>query len=233
MASSEKLKRARKKAEMKILQFISEWDKSGYNINEYKEVFSKMSDAEFLVWMEQLRDGKAHLHYEINGREKPPTVDTIENIGKKYGVSLKEFVILPFRSSDPNKPMVTKGKVPILMIPVRRLQQMVEKKNSISGDNDCVNPITGQVTGASKSAKWSNSQTFSVATTDQVHVNKEFLGPRADDEVSKREMIDQIEKYGRVRLEDLDIKPHNKQSLNTTYVFLRAAGLDTDVASDN
>lgn len=233
MASKEKFKLARAKAEKKILEFINDWgDKTGYNINAYKEMFKKMSDSEFYLWMEKIRDGKAYLHFEINGRDKPIPIDFIEAVGKKWGVMLREYVMMPYRSSDPNKPMVTKTRVPILKLTVRRLQQMAEKKNSIAGDNSSINPITGQVTGNSKSAKWSNSQTYSAATTNMVNVNKEFLGPRADDEVSKREMIDRIEKYGKVSMSDLTLLPHNKQTLKTVDSFLTAAGLDTDIASD-
>lgn len=232
MVSKEAFKKIRKETEEKIIKFLSEWDKSGYNQDEYRERFSKMSDSEFILWMEKMRDGDAFISFELDGRSSIPSVEFIENIGKKYGIELSEYVVMPFRSNDPNKPMVTMTKVPIIKIMVKRLQQLVEKKNSISGDNKSINPLTGQVTGNSKSAKWSNTQTYAATTTNQANVNKEFLGPRADDEVSKKQMIDQIEKYGNVNLSDLDILPHNKQSLNTVEVFLRGAGIDTDITSD-
>lgn len=231
MVSKEQFKKIRKEMETRICLFMDEWDKSKYNSNDWRERFSKMSDSEFILFMEKIKNGESHLSYELGSRNEIPSIEFIERIGKKYGIPLMEHVILPFRGTK-DSPMVTYKRCPILYITTRRLQQLVEKKNSISGDNNSINPLTGQVTGNSKAAKWSNTQTYAAATTNQVNVNKEFLGPRADDEVSKKQMIDQIEKYGNVSLDQLDIMAHNKQSLNTLEVFMRGAGIDIDITSD-
>lgn len=231
MVSKEQFKKIRKEMETRICLFMDEWDKSKYNSNDWRERFSKMSDSEFILFMEKIKNGEAHLSYELGDRKDRPEIERIEQISKKYNIPLTEYVIMPFRGTKEN-PMVTHTKCPILYLTIRRQQQLVEKKNSISGDNNSVNPLTGQVTGNSKAAKWSNTQTYAAATTNQVNVNREFLGPRADDEVSKRQMIDQIEKYGSVSLEQLDIMAHNKQSLNTVEVFMRGAGIDVDIATD-
>lgn len=232
MVSKEKIVKYRKEAEDKILNFIREWDKTGYNESIYRDKFKKMSNADFILWMEKLRDNKEYLHYEIGNRKDIPTIDYIESVAKKYGTELCEYVVLPYRSEDPNLPMVTKTKVPIIKVTVRRLQQIVSKKNSISSDTSSVNPILGQVTGDSKSAKWSTAETCSATALGLTNINKEFLGPRSDDDVSKRQMIEQIDKYGHVSLDNLDIHAHNKQSLNTVEVFLKSVGIVTDISRD-
>ena len=54
---------------------------------------------------------------------------------------------------------------------------------------------------------------------------KEYLGPRSDDVVAKQDMLTQIEKTGRFRLEDTNLQTHNKQAINTAEVFAKAAGV--------
>ena len=106
---------------------------------------------------------------------------------------------------------------------------MVSKKNSASGDIDKINPLVGTVTSDSKSAGMNDTQTFGLIATGQTSTIKELLGPRADDEKSKQQMLHRIEEHGSVSLKDLHVTPRNKQALNTLSVFLKSVGIKIDI----
>lgn len=224
----------RKKYENKLYQLLNDFDPSGFNSNKYKEAFSKMSNAEFLNMAKTMLDPEHDdfiFSIDINEMDRGKdeiTLEKIRKISEKWNIPLEEYVIMPFRNpEDPEHPMVTMTPIPIVYCQIRRFfQQMLQHKNAISNDNSKINPITGQVTSEDKTASTTNVQTYGLTVTNERKCLKEFLGPRSDDSVSKQEMLTEIERTGTVRLDDLDIKTHNKQAINTTETFLKAACLN-------
>lgn len=223
----------RELAEQKIYDFLNTLDPTGYNATKYKDFFKGMSDKAFHEYMKKMADDETeNLFYEIDsfGKNGYPNMEQIVGIAKKYKVKLTERVFFPHKNpGDPELPGSTATEVPIIMVPIRRLQQMADKKNSAAGDNNVVNPIIGQVTGDSKSASLSDMQTCALASTNQTATIKEFLGPRADDQETKITMLEQIEKYGATKLADLTMETKNKQSIETMRVFLMGAGIEASM----
>ena len=121
--------------------------------------------------------------------QKKMSIEKIEAIAKKHTIRLTEFIFMPFRNPN-GKPLCTLSRSPIIYCPIRRFfQQMLVHKNSLSNDNSNINPITGQVVNDDKTASTTNVQTYALAVTNQKNALKEFLGPRADDPVSKQQML--------------------------------------------
>ena len=224
----------RKKYEKKVFDLLDQFDPSGFNSNKYKKAFSKMNNTEFVNMAKTMLDPKHDdfiFSLDINERDTGSneiTLEKIKKISEKYKIPLEEYVIMPFRNpNDPNHPMVTLTPVPICYLQIRRFfQQMLQHKNAISNDNGKINPLTGQVVGEDKTASTTNVQTYALTVTNEKNCLKEFLGPRSDDSVSKQQMLTEIERTGTVRLGDLDIKTHNKQSVNTVETCMKAACLD-------
>ncbi len=226
----------RKKYEERLYSLLNDFDPSGFNSNKYKEAFKKMSDTEFVNIARRMLDPNHDdfiFSIDINEMERGKdeiTLDKVRKISEKWKIPLEEYVIMPFRNpKDPQNPMVTLTKIPIVYCQIRRFfQQMLQHKNAISNDNGKINPITGQVTGEDKTASTTNVQTYALTVTNEKNALKEFLGPRSDDSVSKQEMLTEIERTGDVRLDDLTMKTHNKQAINTTETFLKAACLNVE-----
>lgn len=225
----------RKKYEEKLYQLLDDFDPSHFNSNKYRKAFAKMSNAEFINMAKTMLDPDHDdfiFSIDINEMDRDNkdelTLEKVRKISEKWKIPLEEYVIMPFRNpEDPQHPMVTLTPIPIVYCQIRRFfQQMLQHKNAISNDNAKINPITGQVTGEDKTASTTNVQTYALTVTNEKKALKEFLGPRADDTVSKQQMLTEIERTGTVRLDDLDIKTHNKQSINTVETFMRAACLD-------
>ena len=215
-------------AEKKIYELMNTLDSTGYNTNAYRDMFSKMSNAEFTKYMEDLRDKPdVNLYFEISSLDDKngyPNMKKIIGIAKKFNVPLTEYVMFPHTNPDDlDNPSVSATKLPVLVIPIRRLQQFLSKKNKSSADIHQTNLITGQVIGESKSASLNDTQTIALVTTGQLNSVTEFLGPRADDVVSKLQMLKQIEEHGEVSLDNLTIKTSNKQAYSTMNMFLKGA----------
>jgi hypothetical protein len=225
------LKKIREKYENRIYELMDDLDPSGYNSDVYKTSFSRMSDKEFIELMKKIAgDDDTNISMDFKQFEQNPkykmSLERIRSVAKKWKIRLTEYVFMPFRNPN-GQPMVTLSRVPIIYSPVRRFfQQMLQHKNNIVNDNSKINPITGQVVNEDKAASLTNVQTYAMTVTNQKNVVKELLGPRADDPVSKQQMLSKIEQDGEVSLEDLDISTHNKQSMATAEVYAAAACMD-------
>ena len=236
--SAEQFKKIRKKYEENIYKLMDDIDPSGFNADTYRIAFAKMSDKQFVVLMKKyIEQDDLNLFIDINQLEKKKsdnmTLEKIKAIADKWKISLFEYVFMPFRNPK-GKPMCTLTKVPIIYCPIRRFfQQMLQHKNSISNSSDHINPLTGQVVQEDKTASTTNVQTYALVATNQTNALKEFLGPRADDQISKQQMLNTIVSTGDVRLSDLDIRTHNKQAVNTTEVFCKAAGLEVKFSGND
>lgn len=236
--SAEQFKKIRKKYEENIYKLMDDIDPSGFNADTYRIAFAKMSDKQFVDLMKRyIEQDDLNLFVDINQLEKKKsdniTLEKIKAIADKWKISLFEYVFMPFRNPK-GKPMCTLTKVPIIYCPIRRFfQQMLQHKNSISNSSDHINPLTGQVVQEDKTASTTNVQTYALAATNQTNALKEFLGPRADDQISKQQMLNTIVSTGDVRLSDLDIRTHNKQAVNTTEVFCKAAGLEVKFSGND
>ena len=228
MVSKEKFKQIREKYEKVILKLFDELDPSGYNSEVYRNTFKTMSDTQFIELCKTFVSKDDFIFsLEINEMDDKHslTLNKIKEIADKYKVKLVEYVFMPFRNPK-GKPMCTLTRIPIVYCQVRRFfQQMLQHKNAISNNNTNINPLTGQVINEDKTASTTNIQTYALTVTNRNNALKEYLGPRADDIVAKQDMLTQIEKTGRFRLEDTNMQTHNRQSINTAEVFAKAAGI--------
>lgn len=238
MVSAEKLKSIRKKYENMLFELMDDLDPSGYNSQVYKDSFEKMSDKQFIdMCKNMISKDDMNFSFEIKQMETPKeggiSLEKIKNVANKYKIKLVEYVFMPFRNPS-GEPMCTYTRIPIVYSPVRRFfQQMLQHKNSISNNNTRINPLTGQVTSDDKTASTTNIQTYALTITNRNNALKEYLGPRADDNVSKQEMLTQIENTGRFRLSDTNIQTHNKRSINTAEAFAKASGVIMEFAGND
>lgn len=238
MVSAEKLKPIRKKYETMLYELMDDLDPSGYNSQAYKDSFEKMSDKQFIeMCKNMITKDDFNFSFEIKQMETPKeggiSLEKIKKVADKHKIKLVEYVFMPFRNPG-GEPMCTYTRIPIVYSPVRRFfQQMLQHKNSISNSNTRINPLTGQVTSDDKTASTTNIQTYALTITNRNNVLKEYLGPRADDNVAKQEMLTQIENTGRFRLADTNIQTHNKRSINTAEAFAKASGVIMEFAGND
>ena len=237
MSDNPKIKIARQEAEQLIYTLMDdiEGTKNGFNANQYKIYFESLSDKEFDKFMDRLSNEEwFNLYYEMNlsDKSKCPNMNKLKKIMDKYKIPMTEYVAYPYKSPDGANPPISNTPVPVLYETVRPLQQLLSKKADYSSDRDHVNLLTGQVTGSSKSSTFSNMQTAALCTSNQQDKIKELLGPRADDPVSKKKMLDQIAETGEFDINSIPIRTKDKQSLETLRVFMIGAGLRVSFGKD-
>lgn len=220
--------KARIEAEKEWCKLLDNFDPSGYNSTQYRNTFNTLSDEEFNTFMSDIIEEKQYISIEMDSIKDKITLDNIFDICEEHGYKTHKYIMYRENSSGGNTSM-TPYPALILYVPVKRLQQMLGKKNAASGDNDKINLMTGTVTGDSKAASINDTQTIGLITTNQFNVIKELLGPRADDEKSKKAMLHAIESRGSVALKDLHIAPHNKQAITTTQIFLKSVGIELKI----
>lgn len=238
MVTADKIKTIRKKYENSLYELMDDLDPSGYNSENYKEIFSKMDDKDFInMCKNMLSKDDYNFSVEIKQLQTPKdggiSLEQIKNVAKKHNIKLVEYLFMPFRNPS-GEPMCSYTRIPILYSPIRRFfQQMLQHKNSISNSNTKINPMTGQVTSDDKTASITNIQTYSLTITNRKNALKEYLGPRADDNVAKQDMLTQIENTGRYKMDDAIMQTHNKRAVNTAEAFAKASGVIMEFAGND
>lgn len=127
--------------------------------------------------------------------------------------------------------VVTREEVPVGYLNLKRTQQTVYKKNGLSTSMSKRSAITNQVVDNDKNGRNSDMETYMLASIGSKYLLKEFLGPRADDNVMKNEMYGNIARDGFASLGDLTDEPSNKTTLNTIDVYMTAMSLRTDLVT--
>ena len=170
----------RNKIEETIYKTFDLLDKSGLNTKKYKDKFKSMSNEQFDRYMKTfLADKKKNFYLEVLPNKNSPCIKDAKNALDYLKVPTEEYVY--FRH-DGNKddPIRTRYKVPVLEVSMRRLQQVLSKKNTYTLDIDKRNMKTGQVTSDNRIARISDAENYCLLTyKDDSKALKEFLGPRA------------------------------------------------------
>ena len=223
----------RKKIENKIYSVFNILDKTGSNTKKYRELFSGMSNEQFTSYMKGfLKDDKENFYLEVLPNKNEPSLKDIKKCLEFLKVPMDEYVY--FRHDGHKEdPIRTRYKVPTGYILLRRLQQILSKKNSYSLSISQRSLKTNQVTSDSKVARISDAENYSLSAIGADYALKEFLGPRADAQDSKTELYKQISNFGYAYQKDLPNDLSKKQTLNTIDVFFIGAGIETDLLEDN
>jgi hypothetical protein len=219
----------RKKYQDLVVETMKRLDKSGANAKKYAEMFAKMDDKQFDSYVKAFaRDEDANFFIEVIPFETEPTLKMIAATAEWLGVPLEEYVF--FRHEDPDgDPVRTSVRVPVGYLNLKRLQQILSKKNTMSLDIDKRDMLVNQVTGDDKIARISNVENYALSVMGADEGLKEFLGPRSDDGQMKRQMYSDISTKGYSQLQNLSSNPEDSQALSTVDVFFAGAGLKTDL----
>jgi hypothetical protein len=218
---------SRKKAEEFVYGYISKIiinkDLAEKNLKLYKDTFSKMSDRDFKVFMEDLKSGKRNLSFIIpNGVKKPVTVANNIKVAKSLGISFTEHV---FMTAPDGSKYKTPVKVLKKMLPVRRTVQTLHHGISVSPHNRKVNPSTGQVTGESKSTKITMPEMQILSGIGLKESVKEVVKNRGGDQGASRAQRALLLKQGKASQEIIDLYATGTMSKKVYRAYLNAMHL--------
>jgi len=225
-------KQTRKQMEALIYSVFDALDPSKTNSNKYKDFFGEMSDSQFDSFFRNFfKDENQYLTLDVVDYERDFKIENVEQAAKILGVPLFEKVVMPFVNKNTDKPVITKYEVPVGYVHVKRVQQMLSKKNTTSTEIASRSALTGQVVGKDKNARDSDAENFALVTLNANETLREFMGPRADDLVMKNEMYASIAQKGYVSLDQLTNHVENKTTLNALDVHLIGMGIKSDLVT--
>lgn len=212
-----------------VLETLKKLDKTNLNVDKYKKLYESMSDEEFNKYMTNFVNDKDHNFYlEILPNKNEPSIYQIEDAMEFLGIPENEYVY--FRhDGHKDDPIRTREKVPVGPLTVRRLQQILSKKNTYSLDISNRSSKTGQVQADNKIARISDSELYGLTVFGADAAIKEFFSARADNMVAKRDMYSKISKYGYVYLDELESDINQNQTVNTINTYMLGAGIKSDM----
>lgn len=218
----------RLKAERLIYEVMDILDKSGRNTDFWKEEFSKMSDAQFKSYI-----SNDFPFYFQTGAFKEPSMKQIVQALDKINVPLLERLYMPYKYKDKNgRPMKTKECL-VVYLPIKRMKQLLTKKNGMSISTKTRDMKTGLLTGIDKNGKESDREFESLAICGLDNSIKEFSRSRADSMNDKSVMNNTINNLGQVYLKDLPDDPTDSLSKNLLSTYFIGAQLYTNLVNED
>ena len=224
----------RKEIENLIYQVFDALDPTGANTEKYKSMFSPMNDKEFEKFMKEfLNDDMENFVLDMVDYERDVRMENVEKAAKILNVPISEYIFMPNLTMDKKNVISTPDKCLVGYVNIKRLQQLVMKKNGLSIDNSKISALTGQVVDKDKNSRDSDIESEILVSLGADKILQELNGARADDMVMKREMNNQIATKGYVILDELTNLPTNKTTLTTVNSFLLAMHIKSNLISDS
>ena len=187
-----------------------------------------MSDAQFKSYI-----SNDFPFYFQTGAFKEPSMKQIVQALDKINVPLLERLYMPYKYKDKNgRPMKTKECL-VVYLPIKRMKQLLTKKNGMSISTKTRDMKTGLLTGVDKNGKESDREFESLAICGLDNSIKEFSRSRADSMEDKSVMNNTINNLGQVYLKDLPDDPADSLSKNLLSAYFIGAQLYTNLVNED
>jgi len=171
------IKNKRKKMEKLIYDTFDALDPTSINTKKYKELFQPMSDKQFDIFFKEFfKDDDQYLILDMVDYERDLNIDNIEKAAKVLDIPLFEKIVVPFVNNNIDNPVVTKYEVPVGYVHIKRMQQLLSKKNTLSTKSSSRSAMTGQVVGEDKNARESDQENFSLLSVGANDALRELMG---------------------------------------------------------
>jgi len=197
------------------------------NVQFWIQQFAKMSDKEFKDFVCK----PLSLYYQTSGLNREPSMLQINRALDILNVPLLEEVYLPYKYKDKNgRPMKTK-KCLVLYIHMKRMKQLLTKKNGMSISSTKRDMKTGLLGNEDRHGRTSDREFESLAVSGLTETMREFSRPRAASMNDKSVMNQEIKNMGQVRLADLDNDRTDDLSKNLLSVYFIGAQINSSLVN--
>jgi hypothetical protein len=221
-------KKIREDIEIFICQFFDALDKTGINTEYWKGKFAHMSDYQFEQWLKK----KYPLTMQHRVFEIEPTFSDFEDAAKVVGIPLLEKVRLPYLYTNKDGVAVNSKECLIIYLHLKKVQQMITKKNHISTDIDRRDFKTGRLLDEDKSAAMSDRESEALAIMGLYNTMDEFTTIKADAMNAKSQAYNQISNTGNLSKEDYTVDKADSISRNTISVYMLGCHLNTNLVNE-
>ena len=219
---------ARLKAERLVYSVMDALDPSGDNTDFWKEQFANMSDTQFKNYI-----SNDFPFYFQTGAFKEPSMNQIVKALDVLNVPLLEPLYMPYKYKDSQGRPLKARECLVVYLPIKRMKQMLTKKNGMSISTKSRDMKTGLLTGVDKNGKESDREFESLAICGLTNCMKEFSRARADSMEDKSIMNNTINNLGMVYLKDLPDDPSDSLSKNLLSAYFIGAQLYTNLVNED
>ena len=220
-------KKQRADIEKTVIEFFDILDKSGVNSSYYKELFSDMSDAQFVKFL----SGKYPFKFQMRQSVTEPSMTDIIKACDYTGVPLLEEIYLPYLYTNKDGKAVKTAKCMVGYNHQKKVQQIVTKKSKWSVEVENRDMRSGRLIGADKGAATSDREFESMVTLGLDNTMYEFAKPKADNIKAKTAMNAAISTKGYVTQDDIPNDPSDSLSRNMVDVYMMSALLETNLTN--
>lgn len=219
----------RAKAEKLIYDTLDAADTTHINSDYYKELFSKMNDAQFYKFFE----GRLPIRFHSSAFEVEPKMYEIDKAFKVLGVPLYEKVNLPYLFKDAKGTPIKSKPAMVVYLHIKRMKQMLAKKTSISLSIAERDMNTGLLVGHSKTAKTSDREQEILAIPGLTATMDEFARVRADAMKSKEEMYSTIATTGMIKAGEIQPEKDESIAKRMLYCYMLGANICTNLIGED
>jgi len=207
-----------------ILSVYTDLNKN--DVDRMKSILANYTEKNFGEFIKILEDGD-YLTIQMNMTETKHC--NVEAAAEKVKVPLFEYVYFPFISGSTDNAPRTKYRVPVGYLNIKRTQQVLRDKNSLSTKANKRSRIVGQVVSDDKSAKITAEESVFLLSMGGDSIAYELRHPRSDNAIQRTQMLNSINRTGSVDLSTLNKNRKNSESLVAMHDFFAGMGIDTDL----
>lgn len=220
-------KNQRKEAEALVYKVMDQLDSTGTNTEYYKKLFSKMSDAQFYTFFKK----DFPLRFQMRPFEIEPGMPEFKKAAKIINVPLFEKVYLPYLYKNSKGEPITSKPCLVIYGHVKRMQQIVSKKNAMSTDITGRDMKTGLLLSDDKNGQVSDREMEALMVAGLNSVVEEFSKSKADAMESKDKMYNTINNVGMVKLSDVETNADDSLSRNLLNTYLLGIHIDSNLVN--
>ena len=216
---------------MKIMETpVFNRGEKGRNYLKWEKQLKAWSDKQLEAFIKDMVVNDRNFYFEMEPYQDEPLLDTIKEALEFNGTTTEEWVYYQDNKYDEREPDYRSiVPLPVLPLHIRRLQQIVIKKNAYTYSAGKRNAITNQASGDDEIARNSDIESYSLMVQGCEKTLEEMMGARADSGQAKTSMYRLINEQGYVRLDQLDQDVSQKAVLRMMDVYLMGAGIKSDL----
>lgn len=219
------MNKQREKAEKLIYDVLDAADKTHTNSDYYKKLFATMTDNDFMEFCKRRLPFRFHTQVF---KVEPKMYDIVEAF-KVLDKPLLERVKLPYVYVNENGEPIESEECMVIYIHLKRMKQMLTKKNHTSINIEKRDMKTGLLTSDDKGGKETDREFESLATMGLEYTMDEFARPKADAMDAMSQMSNEILTKGYVSQEDLNVTKTDSLGKNLLNVYLIGAHLHSNL----
>jgi hypothetical protein len=222
------MKKARIEATAYVVQLLSKFAGKNIAVTQLEDMLNALNDKQFDGYMEALRDGNEVLPYIVPNLGKV-RLSVEKNL--KIAQELKHEFFEQLWLTDPatGEVHLTPEKYLVIDLPLKRLQQHLEKKMRIPDDNSRIDELTGQVTGASKGSSISFPELQVLYSQGLDNTIKELFKFRGGDEEAYKSLSREILSGGVASMSAVDTGDTRARSTDVLQIMLKSAHLNNNL----